>query len=1776
MRRSSCASAALLLLLLGVAAQRAGAATVIELGQASVDATWVTVNTSHSFVSPVVVAQPPTRVEGDPAVVRVRNVTATSFELQLQEPSNEDGVHAAETVSWAVFEAGAYVLTSGRRVEAGTFPSNATVGIAQGSGCNAPPLAQVSFAQAFGATPLVLSQAQTADDATFVHTRQCNVGSGGFRVALEREEGDAGTHGTETLGWVALAVGAADEGGIDLDALLTGDSVTDSDSTVTLNAAFAAPPLVLAQMQTRDGNNSGWVRRDAATAANVVLHVQEDTTNDAETNHTTERVGVLAASGPGTLSAPPLITLSAGAAVPAGPLISGAPGSQELFQIDLTVSAEDVSGVVLDVETAGTLPASAFSGLALYRDVDDDGDLTAGVDTLVAAGSAVGTALRFPVGALPIGSTSLLVVGSVLSGSGSVSFRVENAGVSGAGATSGDLLAAIGGPVAGPARTVAANPGLVIGESGRIAGLTSAWVTVDLRNSYTDPVIVVGPAFARESDPVVTRVRGVTGTSFQVRLQEPGNTDGVHGPEEIAYLVIDAGRYVLPGNVLLEAGTLDTDATRNGSGSADVPVSFSSTFPATPAVVSQVMTENDGHFVASRHENLSPSGFEVFLEQDEASPGPHGTETVGWIALQAGVHSLAGRHVEAGLTPDAVDDAPYTRTLTGPFASDPFGLLGLASFDGPNVAHMRMVDTDAATPFLRFFVEEETVGDGETDHTTEVVAYLAVDGPGDLHGDTQGTLGMAAAATQPSGNLLLGGSQQPLYSFAVSAGGLEGATGLSLTIRETGSHDPGSIQQVRLFSNPGGDPTVGAGDVELGAGAFSAGALTFSLPDLARNETLNLLVTFDLDDQVGSAGDTYGVRIENADLSGTGVRSGAGLGATGGPLVSPTLSLFVVTLGQEVGVYGSTAVGTGWTAVALPVALTNPVVIVGPASATEADEVVVRVRNVTASGFEARLVEAPNRDGVHGSEEIGYLAVAEGEHTLVDGTRIEARRVDTQATVGRSISNLWLAQSFTTAFGATPAVLASIDSANDPQYADVRMRQLTASGFQFAMEDVEGATAPHGAVETLGWVAWTAGVGSLGASPFEAALSADTVDERDEVIAFTPAFAAAPTFLSQLATYDGPDSAHLRLRSKDASQALIFVEEDTANDADTNHTDERVTWLALEGAGVLKNDLAAPDPVDNLRATPGAEQIRLDWTNPSSPGFVETVIRFNTTGFPATPSEGFPVEGGVFPNGPGTDDAVVHNQLEPGTTYYYSVWARSAQGVYSVRRTVAAQPAGPAASFRIELTDVANDGGVAGRRHGLRITALDASGAVAGNYAGPAELSWSRVSTGVGGVPLELGDAALGPNDDFDLDFADANGVRLFEGAAGLRYADVGLVRLRVADRGDAAIAGEAVLTFRPLAFEVRVEGAEPPLAGDDFALQVRAVAEDATAGSLADNPTTPSYATSGGALVLATEYVSPNSGAVALTPANGDVGPSGRGEADLFVAYGDAGTIRVQVTDPAWFGQTVTGSSDPFEVFPHHFDLVFDDPPPERSFFYAVGDGEPFAATVTARNAAGATTANYRGTVDFAPEDASLTVPGPMGFGAADAGSRRTAAAFRGRTDLPDVEVVVADTGSPASRGTGRVSVRFPRAAIRIRDTEGPLPRVPVTVAVVERESTARTIREDISTRFDIRILEETGGSVESSARLSLDPTRVHSQGVRVLRDVRLSAGGRVTVFVLDSEPETVTLAIDSTDPPLVPVHRGGVEAGEVVLTFGGLEGDSLRVLDREEENAGGLEVMP
>ncbi len=88
------------------------------LADTAVDPSFKTINFRQTYSSAPIVVVLATDETSDPAAIRIRNVTATSFEAVQVEPANNDGTQGAMTLHYLAIDAGQHELPDGTRISA--------------------------------------------------------------------------------------------------------------------------------------------------------------------------------------------------------------------------------------------------------------------------------------------------------------------------------------------------------------------------------------------------------------------------------------------------------------------------------------------------------------------------------------------------------------------------------------------------------------------------------------------------------------------------------------------------------------------------------------------------------------------------------------------------------------------------------------------------------------------------------------------------------------------------------------------------------------------------------------------------------------------------------------------------------------------------------------------------------------------------------------------------------------------------------------------------------------------------------------------------------------------------------------------------------------------------------------------------------------------------------------------------------------------------------------------------------------------------------------------------------------------------------------------------------------------------------------------------------------------------------------------------------------------------------------------------------------------------
>ncbi|MDB6137573.1 MAG: hypothetical protein JWO94_645 [Verrucomicrobiaceae bacterium] len=264
-----------------------------------------------------------------------------------------------------------------------------------------------------------------------------------------------------------------------------------------------------------------------------------------------------------------------------------------------------------------------------------------------------------------------------------------------------------------------------------------------------------------------------------------------------------------------------------------------------------------------------------------------------------------------------------------------------------------------------------------------------------------------------------------------------------------------------------------------------------------------------------------------------------------------------------------------------------PVVVMGPAYSADGDPHVIRVRSVTATGFQWQIDEWDYLAGDHpGAITVHYFAITPGSYTF--GTqhwqvgRVAAiNRVDTPVTL--------------TGFTDPPAVLTQVETTNNvivtnnPRALKTRNSAVTATAFNVNLETQLSYTTAI-SNEGIGYVAVSLGIGYLDGKVLWAD-NPGTVGNTLKTF-YTGPF-TNPVIVAQTQTKVDAEPGDLRMSSlpvlSSGSTRLQFVfQEETSANADLTHAPEEVAGLFI---GDMPGEAAAKLVIGNVSVTQTAPTV---------------------------------------------------------------------------------------------------------------------------------------------------------------------------------------------------------------------------------------------------------------------------------------------------------------------------------------------------------------------------------------------------------------------------------------------------------------------------------------------------------------------------------------------------------------------------------------------------------
>ncbi|MFK8186436.1 MAG: SdrD B-like domain-containing protein [Phormidesmis sp.] len=549
-----------------------------------------TITLQKTYINPVVMVQPASSQEIDPVAVRLSNISGNQFTVALQEPSNLDGIHTTESLTYMVLEAGTWSLANGSKLEVGTFRQRDL--IFQGSS------ETISFNHDFSETPVVLSQIQTSNGRDFVRTRQHSATDKSVQIGMEEQENlRSSGHAEETIGYIAIETAENSTwNGIDYEAGRTGNTVTHNWQTLNFETTLNQPQL-LASLSTYNGLDATGIRYQNLSTGSVQLRVEEDTTLDEETTHAAENIDFLAFGGTGLLT---------GEAVDINKQMAVVGKIESLNQNVQTVN---------------------------FGDIDGDGD----TDIEFINPVVISTPASFNGADVAVPRIFNVTESSFSIKLQETDFLPVNVGGNNPGEHTNETVSYL----VVEAGTWRLSDGSIITadtiESNRVAENSFQKVNFDIEFS-DNPAIISQIQTNNDPSFVAVRQRETSTNGFHVAMQEEEiNRGSGHANETIGYIAFDpvtsSGRGNWDGHDFLVGRT---DKTFDHLIDAENTLNFGDLFSETPNLFAQIDTFSGGDPTTLRYQNLGSSSVELIAHEDKTFDIEvgHVAESISYLTIE--------------------------------------------------------------------------------------------------------------------------------------------------------------------------------------------------------------------------------------------------------------------------------------------------------------------------------------------------------------------------------------------------------------------------------------------------------------------------------------------------------------------------------------------------------------------------------------------------------------------------------------------------------------------------------------------------------------------------------------------------------------------------------------------------------------------------------------------------------------------------------------------------------------------------------------------------------------------------------------------------------------------------------------------------------------------------------------------------------------------------------------------------------------------------------------
>lgn len=284
-----------------------------------------------------------------------------------------------------------------------------------------------------------------------------------------------------------------------------------------------------------------------------------------------------------------------------------------------------------------------------------------------------------------------------------------------------------------------------------------------------------------------------------------------------------------------------------------------------------------------------------------------------------------------------------------------------------------------------------------------------------------------------------------------------------------------------------------------------------------------------------------------------------------------------------------------WKYIEFPVNFeTKPIVFTQVVSENDMTTINGRIRNVSVQGFELKLQEEENQDGIHPAESVAWMAIEKG--TLDDATNLQVNELT-------NVNNLVSILGYENNFSGNPSFVAGLQTTNENDPVGIRFSNPSPSTVNvFLEEEASGDTEVAHGNENMGYFAMEPGVLYDQDDVFVGESGSLLLDENWKTIQLTRIFSKPVVIFGGIQS--GTDPAVVRVKNVTSNSFDVRIEEwETYDDKLANKT---VSYFVMEGSipaaseHYCSDDQVALEPGINLFAVDNCdEQLNFDYVETS-------------------------------------------------------------------------------------------------------------------------------------------------------------------------------------------------------------------------------------------------------------------------------------------------------------------------------------------------------------------------------------------------------------------------------------------------------------------------------------------------------------------------------------------------------------------------------------------------